>query len=352
MTRSHFGSVQLMRPGLYRIWWTKNGVRRSEYVRGNREAAEHALALREVSRDPSSATWGSFYEASVAPTYANLATKTVEDYERTWNVELAPRIACERVSDMDWKRANDVLTDISAPTVQRRAGALLKKMCNIAVRQGVLESNPVRAIQYAPHRPRAKRLVDCTEVASLLRAVEGIKYEPVVLLSLGCGMRPEESYAACWEDVSGYEAFGGSFAKVKVDKALVTVRGGSELKSTKNTPSEREAICGEPFASRLLVLADGRSGPIVASGGGYTSPATIAHNWKAWCARNGVPHVTFENMRSSYATMMGEALAPDSVVAGNMGHVGSSVKSRHYQRVTMRSKCMAASMLADLLKSM
>ena len=91
------------------------------------------------------------------------------------------------------------------------------------------------------------------------------------------------------------------------------------------------------FASRLLELADGKSGPLVPSGrpydasepeSWYTSPATIAHNWKQWCARNGVEHVTDENMRSSYATMMGEALVPDSVVAGNMGHSDGSSRSR------------------------
>lgn len=73
------------------------------------------------------------------------------------------------------------------------------------------------------------------------------------------------------------------------------------------------------------------------------------HNLDAICSAHGVPHVTDENMRSSYATMMGEAGAPDSVVAGNMGHSDGSTKGRHYQRVTMRAKCMAADLLTDLL---
>lgn len=54
-------------------------------------------------------------------------------------------------------------------------------------------------------------------------------------------------------------------------------------------------------------------------------------------------------MRSSYASMMGEALAPDSVVSGNMGHSDGTTKGAHYQRVTMRAKCAAAGLLADLL---
>lgn len=66
--------------------------------------------------------------------------------------------------------------------------------------------------------------------------------------------------------------------------------------------------------------------------------------------RNGVPYVTEKDMRSSYATMMGEAMAPDSVVAGNMGHSDNTTKGTHYQRVTTRAKCMAADLLAESLE--
>lgn len=61
-------------------------------------------------------------------------------------------------------------------------------------------------------------------------------------------------------------------------------------------------------------------------------------------------HVTDENMRSSYTSKMGEAIAPDSVVAGNMGHSDGTIKGRHYQKVTMRAKCMAADLLAESLR--
>lgn len=357
MTRSHFGSIQYIRPGRYRIWWTSNGKRRSAYVDGDRDAAERALALRAVERDPSRMTWGQLYAAHVEPTYPTLAAKTVDDYSRTWRVELEPRIADERVADMDWRRANAVLTSISAPTVQRRAGALLKKMCNIAVRNGVLAANPVQAIAYAPHRPRQKRLVDVTEVRALMSGMEGLKYEPALLLMLGAGMRPEEALALTWEDVSAYELAGRRYLRARVDKALTVARAGKVLKSTKNTASERDAIMGEPFASRMLELAEGRSGPLVPSGkakvdspeDAYASPVTVTHNWRQWCSRHGVPYVCPKNLRSSYATMMGEAGAPDSVVSGNMGHAGGTTKSRHYQRVTVRAKCIAADLLAELV---
>ena len=356
MTRSHFGSVQRIRQGRYRIWWTEGGRRRSAYVDGGRDEAERQLARKALGGSAEATPWGEFYAAHVEPTYAGLAAKTVDDYSRTWRVELEPRIAALPVGSMDWRLANAVLTSISAPTVQRRAGALLKKMCNIALRLGMLPYNPVQAIQYAPHRPRAKALVDASEVHAFMRAVEGSKYEAALLLMLGAGMRPEEALALTWEDVSAYELAGRRYLRARVDKAITVARAGKVLKSTKNTASERDAIMGEPFASRVLALAEGREGPLVPSGrparrpeDAYTSPSTVTHNWRAWCARHGMRYVCPENMRSSYATMMGEAGAPDSVVSGNMGHAGGSTKTRHYQRVTLRAKCMAADLLAEML---
>lgn len=337
-------------------------TRRSKVVRGTRSEAEAVLARMKLDEGlrAEESTWQAFWESKVEPQIGTLSPKTAHEYRRLWKVELAPRISGEQVRDMDWARANEVLTSVKAPTVQRSAGRLLKKMCNMAVRCGLLASCPVdRAIEYAPHRKRAKRLVTADGLQRFMESIRGLKYEPIILLELGAGLRPEEARALLWEDVSAFAFKGSTYCSVTVDKAL-TMRDGNAaiLKSTKNAPSEREAVCGEPFASRVLELSEGKSGPLCPSGAPYdeehpeawyTSPVTIAHNWKQWCARNGVEHVTDENMRSSYATMMGEAMVPDSVVAGNMGHSDGTTKGEHYQRVTMRAKCMAADMLAESL---
>lgn len=367
--RSAKGCIRMRGPNR---WWVskpgpidpKTGKRTEigEAVRGSRVDAAVALARLIGEGLPPETTWEAFWNMVVEPSFSNLAAGTVDGYERIWNVELRHRIGSEKVADMDWSRANEVLTSIHAPSVQRHAGRLLKKMCNMAIRDSshLLVVNPVdRAIEYAPLERRRKPLVLSEDVPAFLAAIEGIKYEPLLLCELGAGLRPEEARALLWEDVSAYELKGSAYAAIEVDKALAVVHNRGVFKSTKNEMSARTAVMGEPFASRLLALSQGRSGPLCPSGrpydesapeSWYTSPITVAHNWKQWCRRNGVEHVTDENMRSSYATMMGEAGAPDSVVEGNMGHSGATTKTRHYQRVTMRAKCMAADLLAESLE--
>ena len=363
--RSAKGSIR--RRGPNRWWVSKPGPvdpktgKRTEpgvAVRGSRVDAAVALAKLLGEDLPDETTWEAFYNGVVAPSYSKLSERTVSDYTRLWEVELKHQIADERVADMDWRRTNEVLTAIHAPSVQRYAGRFLKKMCNMAIRSGLMTVNPVRAIDYAPHRKRPKRLVLSEDVVGFMEAIRGTKYEPLLLCELGAGLRPEEARALLWEDLAQYELKGTVYCSIQVDKALTLVDNVPLFKETKNQESERTAVCGEPFASRLLELSEGRTGPLCPSGrpydesdpaAWYTSPSTIAHNWKQWCRRNNVPHVTDENMRSSYTTMMGEAGAPDSVVSGNMGHSDGTTKGRHYQRVTMRAKCLAADLLSELL---
>ncbi len=362
MTRSNFGSVEYVGPDYYRVWWTdKSGRRRSHRMPNTtRDEAETYLAMRKLGPMEHSTTWGQFWRARVEPQVSTLAVKSRDEYRRQWRRYLSPVIADERVCEMDWHRANSVIGTVEAPSMQRAVGRLLKKMCNMAIREGLLSVNPVdRAIEYRPHRRRRKKIVDAARVRGVMEAARGCKYEPVVLCLMGFGMRPEEADALTWEDIRPYELKGSTYCVATVDKALTwTTSEGKHLKSTKNEPSEREAVCGEPFASRLLELAEGMSGPLCPSGepydpdapeAWYTSPNVITRNWAAWCERHGLECSNQKDFRSSYATMMGEAMVPDSVVAGNMGHSDGTTKGDNYQRVTMRAKCMAADMLADLI---
>ena len=136
----------------------------------------------------------------------------------------------------------------------------------------------------------------------------------------------------------------------------MTYSDGKVLKETKNGFSEREVVVGEPFRARILELSEG-SGIALSSGGGspgdpasyYTSPQTACRNYRGWCERHGVPYVAPKNLRSSYATLHGEAGSLDSLVSGSMGHSDGTTRGRHYQAVTRRGLALIADNLAEHL---
>lgn len=351
--RRSFGSITKRGKNVYRLQWSgRDGARHSETVHDTRYGAEmRLLEIEQGARATSrSVTFSVFWRDTVQPSFDGLSVLTVEGYERLWKRELEQRIGSIKVASLDWRDVQRVIDEIQAPSTQRHVFSLLRKICNMAIREHVMTYNPCdRSIRMRQHVKQEKRLVEAEEVAGLLDAIYGTKYEPIVLCTLGGGLRPEEAYALEWSDIEPYELKGSTYALVSVTKTLVTARGGSISQDrTKTAMSNRSVLIGAPFAARLLELKG--DGPLVANDmGKHSAPVTIAHNWRLWCDRRGLPHYTIENMRSSFATLHGTAGSPDSMVSFAMGHADGTTKGTHYQRATLRGLAFIADNLADML---
>lgn len=222
----------------------------------------------------------------------------------------------------------------------------------MAIRDRLLRVNPCdRSIRFKQHIKRNKVLIEVQDIKPLMDEMRGMKYEPIVLCLIGGGLRPEEADALTWGDIEPLEMNGKVYALVSVTKTIVLVKGGTELKDgTKTASSTRFVVIGEPFASRLLKLK-GNTSDFICQGpnGKPSSPMTITHNWKYWCERRGIPYVSQENMRSSWATMQGEAGSPDSLVSMGMGHTDGTTKGKNYQQATLRGLALIADNLADYI---
>lgn len=371
MPRSNFGHIKYLAKDKYRIFWDgppkDDGSRNqcSLVVYGTLDDAEIALARKRIGQtsfDPR-CTYSELWASRVVPSFERdeLQTRTIEGHERVWHRELKSRIGGDRVAGTTSEYVESVLAEISSPWVQRSAKSLWKKMFNIAIRAGLNERNPVdRYVRIKPTVPRKRRLLDASEVHGWMRTIQGIKYEGLLLAEAGGGLRPEEAAALLKEDVTRWEYRGRTYALVNVDKALVPTRCGRELKGTKNGFSTREGVIGAPFASRLLELCEGGSGPLCGSdiphadgtpwgALDYPSPITVTNNFRAWCQRSNVEYINPGSLRKSFSIMHGEAGSPDSLVALAMGHSDGTTRGKNYQRATRRGMMMIADLLADLI---
>ena len=358
MTRRQFGTIIQRGRGTYRLQWVERGKKRSKTVRGTMRDAKEELRRIEVGLSPigDDTTFGDYWRRVVRPSCEGLAPRTVQEYDRLWEVELAPRIGREKISAATWRSLQDrVIADIAAPGIQRSTARLLSKICNMAVRDGIIEASPCAArFDYRAKKPHAKTLVTTTDAVKFLESVRGLKYEPAILAMLGGGLRMEEASALLWEDVAPWEYRGALYAVVSVSKTVVTAKGGPIRQDRTKTPEScREVVLGHPFASRMLELRDtaGCSGPLVPNGkGGNAAPLTIAHNWKAWCAAHGVPYVRMGDMRTCWSTMQAEAGSPDSLVSLAMGHTDGTTRGSHYLKGTRRMLAMLADNLQEAIE--
>lgn len=376
--RSRWGHIQTLVPGeKYRIFWPAgrddNGKRSqpSAIVHGTWDDADYELARihfqdQQLAPDVDrNITWGRFYNQVVRPTFADLATKTVNEYERVWRIELSPRIYDMRVRDTTWDAVSVVIASINAPSVQRKAHALWKKMCNIAIRKRLLVVNPVdAAVKMKPLIKREKHMIEADDLMKYLLSLRGSRYLPLVLMETTGLMRLEEASAICSTDITESKGY----AVAHIDKALVSDDKkernptGKELKSTKNTHSERDAYFAHPFAELLLEATDGIEGAIMSARNPvgdepnetwYANPRFVARNWANWCKNHGIPYVRLGDMRTICSNLHMEARTPDLAVALAMGHaeVDGTTRGQNYATRTPKTMRMVADSIAQYVMS-
>lgn len=351
--KSTFGTIEKRGENNYRIRWTdRDGVRRSETVRGPRFTAEDRLAEIRLGLygGHRALTYDRYWNDVFWPAKAGLEPRTLSDYAYTWKAYLRPKIGASCITDTDWRYVQRMLDSMGCYSANHKSFTLWRMILNMAMRDRIITQNPVdRSIRLFAKPPSCKQIVEVGDIPHFIRMIRGIKYEAVLLCIIGGGLRPEEARSLRWEDISPLATKRGRYALVNVDKAIVMVDGRPHEKSCpKTSHSYREAVIGDPFARRILGLAESATGPICPGRDGRpTSPSTMDHNWKAWCARRGERFVTMEELRSSYATNVGESGVADSLARMQMGHAGKTVKETNYQQRTRRSLMLVADMYRD-----
>lgn len=332
MARSSFGHIQYISHHRYKVYWQEDGRQRTKRIKGTRDDAESFLArVRGGSGSVTDCTYSEYWIRYVVPTFGTIAPRTAKGYRQIWAHDLKPAIGPMLVGSTDWRTVQRVLDGIQSPSVQRAAYRLWSKICNMAVRDGILTMNPVnRSIKLRPLRKKPKELYTPTELMDVLHLYCG-KYRYLLILELCAGLRHEEACAVMRGDVR-YEA---GRAIVSVSKALSVVDGIRYLKETKTAFSEREVPLSEPFASMLgeCWMPENERQLVL--------PTTATHNWRDWCRDHGVKYVPFGTMRSNFATLACEC-CDSSLVSLYMGHSDGTTRGRNYQQSTMRGMCIVA----------
>lgn len=333
--RRSFGSIKELGRNRYQVFWSENGTRHSHRINGSKRDAERYLAKVEAGLVGygDSTTYSEYWDSTVSVQISHLAEKTQAEYTRLWNSYIKPRAGARKIASTTYSVVQQAIDEVNGSAQKRAVATLWRKICNMAVRDGIIDRNPVQGIVFPPRSPRPKTILPAEDVLSYIEDARTSKYAHIVMLELCAGLRHEEACAI----ESGDIEFVDGIAYINIERARVSVAGKVVEKDTKNSFSARRIpVCG--------IIASWLNASMVKS----VNPQTVTHNWREWCKRHGKKYIPFGQMRTNFVTHACEC-APASLVDLYVGHSDGSVRMKHYQKATEYGLMMVAQAHAEYI---
>lgn len=221
------------------------------------------------------------------------------------------------------------------PATARLARGVLSSACADAVRDGLLDRNPVPLVRSPQYRPRTQRVPTAAEVRRIVAAADPADWRHVLtVLALTTGLRSGELRGLRWADLDD--------GTLRVARQVV----GSEVSEPK-TPGSIRTVALPAVALDLLRrwrVAQAAPTGYVFGGREPIAQHAVARAVDAACAAAGVPSFPPHSARRFVAT----ALAADPKTAAMvLGHANTRTTMDTYARGTDEMRQRAAQTIAD-----
>ena len=347
---------------------TLDGKRRFFYGNTQAEAkakAEEARArvklggpVRDANR--TLADWlGEWTQTYLALSNRAESTKIMhEGYTRTWVI---PTIGTVQLGNLNVNDINRMLLAMKAAgkaeSTRRNAYTTLRKALDDAVTNGLLATNPAHRIRQPGVTRHEARFLTTAEVRRLLEVSSVYRYDVVLRLILGTGLRRGEALALSWSDID----LENGNAKLR---GSLTRRGRELIVSGVKTKTSRRTIALSPAMTALLGRHKAmqaaerlRAGNLwrdkgfafATEFGTPVEPQNVLRTVREAAQRAGLNGVTVHSLRHTYATaalLNGVTL---KVVSQNLGHASIQITADTYGHVTDEAARAGAAKVAEAL---
>lgn len=308
-------------------------------------------------------TLAAFLAATLETHAAQLRPRTLRSYQRTVDLHVTPFIGHLSLTQVTPQAVEEWLRTLKAKkrgtATVRYARVVLRTLLRHAQRAGWLVGNPAALAAAPKHRKAEIAPLTPGQATTVLAAVAGHWLEPIVLVTLACGLRLGEVLGLQWIDV---DTDAGTLA---IRRTLQRVYATSKTKKktqlvvadTKTTSSRRTltlpALVAERLEAHRTEMAPIKSRWVFCTlKGTPIEPRNINRAWYPIREAAGLPRLRIHDLRHSAATFaLVLGIAPRAV-ADMLGHAETRTTLDLYTHVLPSLRDGIAAQFDTLLRTM
>ena len=248
---------------------------------------------------------------------------TLDGYISAIRCHVLPKWGGRDLTDIRRREVQEWVDSIPTAGAATKALKMLQQVYRWAIREYELEVfDPTSGVEL-PQRPIYRReVMSAKETARMLREAVGQPWEAVVILAASLGLRPSEACGVDWSDIDWRTGW------THIQRGAHTVKGGAVVEyACKTELSDRWLKLPRWALAQLRRLrGNHRSGRLR----GELSPKCIYSRLKRILVRIGLPEISVQALRHTWATIAIEAGAALADVAVALGHTSVEMCRRHY----------------------
>lgn len=269
----------------------------------------------------------------------NISAGTRREYRNKADRFIIPNIGEHEVAKLRPMHVQSFMDKLAADNVGARTRAYvfttLRCALNAAVDRDLIAANPCRKSMIPKHKPREAVALTVDQARAIIDAAAGTRWEALLSLAIGSGLRQGELFALSWDDID-------------LDAGTITVRHSLEevgksltLKAPKSEAGRRvvgidsrtiEAL----HVHRRLMLAEGNAGSQWVfpdtEGNPLRKSNFFRSCWKLVRKDAGLEGVRFHDLRHTHITWLVDDNVPLKEVQAQAGHSAPQMVMRYAHR--------------------
>lgn len=303
--------------------------------------------------------------------------RSLERYSQLMRLYILPTLGYRQLQQIQASELDDLYIaleeKLAARTVQY-THVTLKACLNVAVRKGLLASNPADGAEApSPAESDVGQVLDAEQLKALVHSFRKSALYPIVAVAAFTGARRNEILALPWTDLDAdkrtlrieraieeTKAFGRTVKEPKTERGKPTITIDDDpIALLLDVRAKHQRIIagvpdGAPVDLSLIKLpADALMFPSMAGADfdctRLRGPRAVTHEFCRQVRRRGFPKLRFHDLRGSHETALLDAGVPVHVVASRCGH-DPALMLRSYAKRHDTSDTAAAVKIGKLLK--